>query len=205
MKAPVIIIAFLLALTFQAIGQKSYTSPADVYSASEIRFYGYDFNSLKLAETKRMGEDLKQQLYAWVDFCQKHITDEKLTAWFRKEKVSVDYSPTVEPLRSINGERVVTYEKNVIPQDSLQSIVGAYILKEKEGIGMVVILECLDKPTNKTSAYFTFFDIASRKILKSDYVSEKEVDGYGLTNYWGVSIVGITKNYASAYRKSIMK
>jgi len=195
---PIFLIA-LLQLN-ASFGQKNYTTAQDVYQSDELTFYGYDFSHLKLAETKRLNEDFSQQIILWTSFCQQHITDEKLAAWFRKEKVTSNITPTIGLAKNINGKEVVTYAKNIVPQDSLQSYINRYSLIEKEGVGLAVILECFDKVTNKTSGYFTFFDIASKKILISDYFIGKEVDGYGLTNYWGISIVGTTKNYASSYR-----
>jgi hypothetical protein len=59
------------------------------------------------------------------------------------------------------------------------------------------------EPSKVTTGYFTFFDIATKKILLNDYCSAKEVDGYGLTKYWGISIVGTTKNYAASFRKRL--
>lgn len=95
----------------------------------------------------------------------------------------------------------MAFTKSVLPKDSLQSIINQFALIEKEGLGMTVILECFDKPSKITSGYFVFFDIGTRQILLADYFSGKEADGYGLTNYWGIGLVGTTKNYASSFRK----
>jgi hypothetical protein len=200
-------IFIVLTLTFivitQTFGQKTYTSYHDVFKTTEITFYGYDFSKLKLIETKRMGEDMTQQIFGWVAFCQERFTDEKLKDWFRKEKVTSNLSPTIERAKKVNGKEVVTYTKNTIHPDSVQAFINAYNITEKEGIGLAVILECFEKDSKTTSGYFTFFDIASKKILLSDYFSGKEADGYGLTNYWGVSLVGTTSNYASLFRKRL--
>jgi hypothetical protein len=164
---------------------------------------GYDFGDLKLTETKRLNDDMSQQVFSWIGFCQEHITDEKLAAWFKKDKVTSNLAPTVARAKKLNGTELVTFVKHTIPQDSLQRIVEGYDIKEKTGIGFVIIMECFYKPQKTASAYFTFFDIATKKILLADHFSGKEADGYGLTNYWGVSIIGITKNYSTLFKDKV--
>jgi hypothetical protein len=91
------------------------------------------------------------------------LDGEKLADWFRKKKVHVDFGPTIEQNKKVNGKELAVHTKNNIPQDSLQQMINKYHLVEKEGRGLAVIVESFDKNTIKASVYFTFFDIATRK------------------------------------------
>ncbi len=145
MKRVFLFAVYLLVLVCDGFGQKVYTSANDVYRAREITFYGYDFSKLKLAETKRMGEDMTRQVFDWIAFCQERVTNEKLAAWFKKDKVTTNLGPIIERAKRINGKDVVTNSKCTVSKDSIQSYINSYSVAEKEGIGLAVILECFDK------------------------------------------------------------
>lgn len=49
-----------------------------------------------------------------------------------------------------------------------------------------------------------FFDIATKKVLMSDYFSAREADGYGMINYWGTGLNATFGKYISdVYRKKL--
>ena len=103
----------------------------------------------------------------------------------------------------MNPETLVILKKNYIKADSLQQFIDRYNLTETDGIGLVMIVECFHKTTKRTSGYFVWFDISTKKIINSDYVDQKEADGYGMVNYWAISLGGVTSNYAADYRKKL--
>ena len=74
--------------------------------------------------------------------------------------------------------RSIQYEANKMNRSNYQ-------VKQQEGIGFVVIVECFEKVTKTSSAYFTFFDIATKKIIMSTYYETARAGGTGLTNFWG--------------------
>jgi hypothetical protein len=188
------------SLTFSQI---AYTDEKEIYSAKEFTFYGYDFTDFKLAEVKRLDEDIVKYMWGWIGLMQEKITEERLKDNYRKEKVTINFTPTIELAKKLKGENLVTYIKHIINKDSLQQFIGRYTLSEKEGIGLVMIVECFDKKSARTSGYFVWFDISTRKIIKADYVDQKEADGYGMVNYWGIGLGGVSTNYAAAYRKKL--
>lgn len=76
--------------------------------------------------------------------------------------------------------------KRRIPKDSLENIIKNYAITETERLGFVVILETFERNIKRVYGWFTFFDIATRKVVLADYFNSKEADGYGLTTYWGI-------------------
>ena len=77
-------------------------------------------------------------------------------------------------------------------------------MKQKEGIGFVVIVECFEKETKMTTAYFTFFDIATKKVLISDYFGYDYPDEKGVIKYWGSGLATTFYQYLdSIYKKKL--
>jgi hypothetical protein len=193
----------LVAIIDCSYGQKIYTTEQDIYNIKELTFYGYDFSDWRLAEEKRVGEDMRMYITAWIDMMKERMISEKLSNWYMKAKATPNFTPTTELAKKINPENLVVTKKHYIHTDSVQSFINKYVLTETEGIGLVMIVECFDKNTNRTSGYFTFFDIATKKVLLTEYMDQKEADGYGVKNFWGISLNGITSNHAGNYRKKM--
>lgn len=195
--------ALMVIFSISALAQKNYTTQKDVFEATEITFYGYDFSHFKLAETKRMlDENIKTLVPGVIGFLNEHTTENDLQKRFKKERVKFSFDHMQTVVKNIKNEDIVSMVKHNIHADSIQSIINSYNINEKEGIGFVVIVECFEKITKRSTAYFVFFDIASKKIIMSDYFGGKEADGYGLINYWGVGMNATFGKYiADVYRK----
>ena len=88
-------------------------------------------------------------------------------------------------MKSLKNDDLISITKNIISPDSIQKIVDDYQVKQKEGIGFLIIVECFEKLTKNSTAYFTFFDIATKKVIMSNYYGSAHASGSGLTKYWG--------------------
>ncbi len=201
-----IIIFFSLAFfSINAFGQKTYTTEKDVFDSKEIVFYGYDYSHFKLAEIKRLIDgNIKKYIPAWISFLNEHTNELDLQKRFKKDKVTFNFDYTTNLIKTLNEDELVAAKKHIISPDSIQSFISSYDIKEKEGIGFVVIIECFEKDKKKCTAYFTFFDIATKKVIMTDYFGANEADGYGLINYWGVGLNATFGKYiADVYRKKL--
>ena len=176
------------------------TSEKEVYDTREIVFYGYDYTHFRLADVKRLDEDLKKHVFYWIGFCQDRITEKKLRSVLDKEKVTFNFDPTLAVNKKLNSDDLGAITKVTISKDSIQSYINEYELSEKEGVGFVVILECFDNAGKRTSGYFTFFDIATKQVLKSDYVSSREgILSYNRVSDWGSAVVIAFEKYLDVY------
>jgi len=200
-KILLVIVSFC---SLNSFGQKTYTSENDVFESKEIVFYGYDFSHFRLADVKRLYAETKKYIPAWIGFLNEHATESTLQKTFRKEIVKFNFDYTTSLIKPLIEDSLVTVTKHSISPDSIQSIISSYQIKENEGIGFVVIVECFEKERKTSTAYFTFFDIASKKVIMSDYFGANDADGYGLTNYWGVGLNATFAKYvADIYRKKL--
>ena len=82
----------------------------------------------------------------------------------------------------------------IYDQSVVEKILSGYNLSEKDGIGLVFLVKCLDKTKKIVSLYPTFFDISTKQILWTF-----EVDGYGLSKgldkYWIKKIFDAVDNF----------
>ena len=172
--------------SFLSFGQKIYSSEKDVFDANEIVFYGYDFSHFKLADAKRFNNiKVKAFIPAWIGYLNKYEDEETLTKRLKKNKVTFDFDYTTNIIKTLKNEDLVSILKGSLSPDSIQNIISRYELKQKEGIGFVLIVECFEKTNETSTVYFTFFDIATRKVLISDYFGYNQPSENGLTRYWG--------------------
>lgn len=188
----------LLIYTVTCFGQDTYLSERKVYDAKEITFYGYDFSHFKLADANYLtdGGGVKKYIGSWIAFYTEHSNKKDLQSRFHKENFVFEFGYTTKIIQNLVEDNLVSITKNTLPPDSIQNIINKYEINENEGIGFVVIIECFNKSNKTASAYFTFFDIATKKILMSDLYGVDKADGYGMSNYWGVGLNSTFAHYS---------
>jgi len=194
---------FFLIYSLNSFGQKTYTSVNDIYNAKDIVFYGYDFSHFKLYEAKRFGEKIKKYIPEWIGFVTGMTSELVLQNRLVKEKVIFNYDYTIKLIDTINENNLISLMNYSISPDSIQSYINKYKINENEGIGLVVIVECFNKSEEKSTAYFTFFDISTKKIIISDYFGANKDDGYGLKEHWGMGLNNTFYKYCYQYRKKL--
>ncbi len=183
---------FILSMLFSinSFGQKVFTTKKDISDAKEIIFFGYDFSHFKLAEAKRLNKNENISVYppAWVGFLNKMKDEAYYADKLKTKKVVFDFDHTTEVMKNLKDDDLISITKNVIHPDSIQNIVNSFQFKQKEGIGFLIVVECFEKQTKTSSAYFTFFDIATKKIIMSNNYATSHAAGTGLTSYWGAGL-----------------
>ena len=71
--------------------------------------------------------------------------------------------------------------------EDLQTIIESYVLREKQGVGMVINLVNFNKEGEYALIYVTFFDIATREIMFAAEVSGN-AGGSGMTKHWASGV-----------------
>lgn len=211
------LLATIVLFCYTVNGQNVYTSKKDISAAKEIIFYGYDFSHFKLADAKRLladqqrdpagvkehnGSGIKIYVSAWIGYLLDKMGEGYFARKLKTSKVIFDFDYTLQVVKQLNDSNLVSFKKSTIPKDSIQSIINHYQVKQKEGIGFTIIVECFNKEKEASSAYFTFFDIATKKILMLDYFSTSHADGIGLTRHWGYGFHYTVDSYISNEFKS---
>ena len=172
---------------------------ADISKSKEIIFYGYDFGHFKLVDPKKFNDGrIKDYLPVWVSYVMKRMDEKYFARKLKKKNVIFDFEYTGKIIQDKDELDLASLTKHIIPADSIQSIISNYQINQKEGIGFTVIVESFVKSQNEVSAYFTFFDIATRQVILADHFSTKSATGLGLTKFWGNGLHSTVDVYISA-------
>ncbi|MGQ0828421.1 MAG: hypothetical protein ACT4ON_08500 [Bacteroidota bacterium] len=179
----------------------------DVINAKTITFYGFDFTNFRLLEPQRIYESKKIRdihFPGWNQYVMGKASSSVIADWFDKSEVIYDVTTITKQNSLVNENNVVAtmYNCNL---DSIKYSVANYE-KNKDNmnkIGIVVNVEYFDKSKNEASAYITFFDMGTGGVISSEKVTNNYANGIGLTNYWGVSLVEMIRDYKSGIRTKI--
>ena len=193
---------FSMALS-TSYGQTFDAKEQEVYDAKEFVFYGYDYTHFRLSDPKRIGQNIKNFVFVWIDFCNGPVNEKDLSKWFLKDKVTIDQEQTIAMNMKLDNDILGSVSRFTLPKDSIQYYVSKYNIQEKEGIGFVIIFECFDKQTKTVSAYYTFFDIATKQVLLSDYFVSRDGNRYNYVRDWANAVIIALKKYAKEYRTRI--
>lgn len=158
----------------------------DVFTSNSITFFGLDFTKAKCVGTGGFNDpkEIVEKFFAeWNQLFYKEQGKYDLRKFFHKE--NVEYSlDMIENLNSkVSPSNLITTKPPNIDNETIQKIVGSYMPSQKEGIGLVLIVESLDKESSGGTFYVVFFDIATKHILLSEKVFGK-AGGFGFRNFW---------------------
>jgi len=81
---------------------------------------------------------------------------------------------------------VVDSAFSLIQQDVSDAVNTLATKDHPDGIGVMIVIETLDKPAVKATGFIVFFDLASKGILHLQRVSGVPI-GFGFRNYWAAS------------------
>ena len=161
----------------------------EIFYRQDMVFYGFDMTYLKLSNERKLGHSMEIAQNYYEDFHNvlthmlpiediRHLMD----------KGSLFLGKTVFPnYRSMSYQDFVVSGNYCIPFNDLKKIVKSYVLTEKSGMGMVIVLENFNKEREYSLIWVTFFDINTREILFAAEVSGKS-GGSGMAKHWDVGV-----------------
>jgi hypothetical protein len=83
-----------------------------------------------------------------------------------------------------------SFDKGRITPELIAEHVKQYDMEQKEGIGLVFIMESLDKPTETGTMWVTFFDPADGKVILTERMSGL-AGGFGFRNHWARTVYNV--------------
>jgi hypothetical protein len=188
MKTYWIIIIFLFSFTGTANSQSN-----KAFYAQEITWFGLDFSQAYFIDDVAFPNPtrLKDELFLeWNNFVFKEPRKFDIKKAFNKRGVSYSTSYINSRNEEVNiNKRVGNFwlQENYFNGDTIQNIVASYnLLKNNSGVGLVFIVESLDKPNKRGIYWVTFFDIETKKVLLTEQIIGIP-GGAGLRNYWANS------------------
>lgn len=186
-KLYLLILCFALGSNLKAQDVKA------VFKCKEIIWYGLDFSKAKfnLLEPVTMTEVKTKLIPSWNDIIIKEYKNYDLMKTFKKENVHYDLK-SVNLINSlINVDSMQGTASSKIDRTTIEGMVSGYGNgDQKQGIGLVFIVESFNKETDKADLYLTFFDIETKKVLFCERVTGNP-QGMSLRNYWAGAIKSI--------------
>ncbi len=197
----VLLLSFLI-LAPDAFGQ----SKSKIYKADNIVWYGIDFSNVRLIGSEGFTDPrvIKESLFGrWNDLIVAEADKYNIPKYYQKNNVYYDLDPVFERNETVDWKNLKTNKSYTLNPAEIPTMVGLYSEGEdKEGLGLVMIVESFNKRTEKASVYLTFFDIETKEI-HSMKKYEGKPGGFGLRNYWAAGIRSVFEQSAKDYKSDL--
>lgn len=172
-------------------GGKVYGDRAnEILYRQDLVFYGFDFTYLKLSNPRKVGDGVfivPDYFPAWNEMLTYDLLPiAKISSWMRKPGIFVG-SSVYEYSTYADVHNFVSSVNFCMPFEDLQTVVQAYVLREKQGVGMVINLVNFNKEKEYSLIYVTFFDIETREIMFAAEVTGN-AGGSGMTKHWASGV-----------------
>lgn len=172
----------------------------------DITWLGVDFSKATV-----LGETASPiQIIDYFDKINTLIISESEKYNFRlalnKTEVPYNLDPITKANAGINPDDLVSMSSKsaALTEEDVKAAVKKYDLKGEKGVGLVFVMEALDKPGAHGHMWVTFIDMATNKVLLTERMSGKP-GGFGFRNYWARPIYNviqdIQKNRYQQWRK----
>lgn len=83
---------------------------------------------------------------------------------------------------------------------TVENSVARYKLTPKEGVGVVYVVESLQHGAKVLTAWVTFVDLKTKKVLYTELMEGKAA-GFGFRNFWAGGVANINKSVAAKYKE----
>lgn len=188
MKTPLFTIILLIAFSNTANSQSN-----KVFSVREIIWFGLDYSESYFINNKAFPDPytLKNRLFLdWNNLVFTEKVKYNIAKSFNKRDVI--FKTSYINIRNSKVDifnRIIdnNYHQRLFNPDSIQQIINSYeYVNNMDGIGLVFIVESLNKLNHEAVYWVTFFDIKTKKLLLTEQIIGVP-SGAGLHNYWANS------------------
>ncbi|MCO5239394.1 MAG: hypothetical protein M9904_05015 [Chitinophagaceae bacterium] len=199
---------FFALLLLLAVAQPvSAQTLKEFFNSSEVplTYLGVDFTQAKVlndAVTNAM--DIRDRQFAAINGV---IVNEPkkydFQKAFSKTTVTNDLSFVNAKNAKVDAEKIMgsgDVKDDRFTKATIESIVKGYSFSGKKGIGLMLIMETMNKASVTASMYVTFIDLASGKVLLTDRMTAKAA-GFGFRNYWAKTVDVVLKDIAKSKYK----
>lgn len=189
--------ALLICVSMVAAAQSKYTL-ADVRNARSMIWFGLDFSDARFIgpfEEKAKIKDVTIPTWNGLFVTEKGLMGpgNDLKKLLGMSYVFIDLSVVSQRNNDIAVEDLFgNTDKETTPwnEDKIAGMIKKYDPVEKDGIGLVLIVENYDKTTEMAVVWVTYFDPASKVVIRTRKYFGK-AGGPGQTKHWNTAIINI--------------
>ena len=185
---------WLVAIAVLALSRPVHSQTAkEIFNSTEvpITYLGVDFSQARLTgDAEAIADDFKEKHFPGIN--QVVINEPKkydIAKALKRSTVTNDIAVTESANSKIEADKIksASAEENRLDAAAIANIVNSYELSGKSGVGLVFIVENLNKTSAKGSMYVTFIDMATKKVLFTERMTGK-AGGFGNKNYWAKTV-----------------
>lgn len=186
---------FLFSITHVAVTAQT---RSDIYNADvELTWLGLDFTQVNFIGDAAQWQDvgaidndvLKDKYFvAWndifIDEKSKYDVAEAVNRLMVKYDIDITKSANEKSNRDYFVDDVSAY--NHLAEADITTIISKYNFGSNTGIGLMFVVEGMNKETKHASFWVTFVDMGSKKTILTKRV-EAKAGGFGFRNFWAKS------------------
>lgn len=198
MKKLNFILLFIAAHIFLFAQDKS-----AAYNATQIVWCGLDFSMAKCVGSEGFTDPtaIKNDYFQkWNEVMLSEPDKYDFKKFFYKDDVLYQIDMVEANNKKPNAADLVTNNSYTFDADKVQTVIANYKSDKKEGVGLVFVVESLDKTKESAFVYVTFFDLKDNKVLVTNRV-EGKAGGFGFRNYWLGAFYNVMKASQKQYKK----
>jgi len=170
--------------------------------AGTVTWLGIDYSHVKLIGEFTQFKDASQ--YSTSEIRNKYfpgwnalVLNEPSKYDFKGMFMLSNLVPDISMVTSLNAaadvEEMKGTRENRFSCDDIKKFILKYDLTDKEGLGIVLIADALNKITEMAGYVVVVFNMKTRDVLLCESVIEK-AGGIGIRNYWGGSLNNLVKD-----------
>jgi hypothetical protein len=166
---------------------------SDVFTLKTMTWFGLDFSNARLIGSQAFPNppDIRDNyMKSWNNLIFDEREKYDIRKIFKKSDVHFDLKLVADLNKAIDPAKLVTDDDCIISKEHVQQIVKGYNTGDAKGIGLVLIVESLNKNRDKGYMWVTFFDLATKDVLVAEKL-EGEAGGAGFRNYWAKALFNI--------------
>jgi len=190
----------IVAIAIVALTPGAYAQTAkEIFNSTEtpVTYLGIDFTQARLInDAGASATDLKEKHFPGINQVVVNEPKKYDLAKAFKKPITNDISVTEKANATIDADKIKSSsssDENRLDAATIQKVVNQYDLGGKKGVGLVFIMEGLNKPGAKGSMYVTFIDMATRKVIFTERMAGK-AGGFGYKNYWAKSVFEVLED-----------
>lgn len=182
-----------------------------VKQASLVVWYGWDFSNSKMRDFKKFQEGeliLGRHIPAILAELEKLYQKERTKRATKKDSVIVDVTSVQDLYQKMDAKTFIVPRYKEIEIDSVKSIVKNYKLPQKEGMGLVIIIEMMNTEKDLgrfVTGYITFFDIATREVYYATRMKGLPGSKWGFDDYWVNGLTELHAYFFADYYSKLLK
>ncbi|MCX6285947.1 MAG: hypothetical protein NTY96_02370 [Bacteroidetes bacterium] len=159
---------------------------------SHVKLAG-DFTQFKDAGPIPPAEVRDKYFPAWNSLVLNEATKYDFRGMFMVSSLVPDINMVTALNAATDSEKMKDGNENKFNNGDIKNFIVQYDLKEKEGLGIVLIADFMNKSSEMAGYYVVVFNMTSRDVILCESVVEK-AGGIGMRNYWGGSLYNLVKD-----------